>query len=147
MSLPARQERVLRRMAGSLHSSEPHLTSIFAMFTKLTRNEDMPRREALGVWRSPWCGWRQRLLRPRWRGRAASGARWAWAPAARLRAILLVPIMLAALAPAVFVGLGGHNVSRCGPAARPQHAAPALSWPSACLSLRQRLPYQRLPSG
>ena len=31
-------------------------------------------------------------------------------PGARLRAILLVPIMLAALAPAVILGLGGHNV-------------------------------------
>jgi hypothetical protein len=36
-------------------------------------------------------------------------------------AILLVPIMLAALAPAIFLGLGGRSVSVAGRRARPQH--------------------------
>jgi hypothetical protein len=43
MSLPTRQERILGRMAQSLRASEPRLTSMFAMFTKLARDEDMPR--------------------------------------------------------------------------------------------------------
>jgi hypothetical protein len=107
MSLPTRQERILGRMAHSLHASEPHLTSMFAIFTKLTRDEHMPRLEALDASSLPVGGWRQRLTRPSRKRPAASGARTAYARRARLRAILLVPIMLAALAPAVFVSLGG----------------------------------------
>jgi hypothetical protein len=68
MSMSARQERILARMAHSLHASEPRLTSMFAIFTRLTRDEDMP-------------GLRQ----------AISGAAAAYAPGARLRTILLVP--------------------------------------------------------
>jgi hypothetical protein len=44
----------------------------------------------------------------------------------------MVPIMLAALALAVFLGLGGRSMSGCGPTARPKHAAPAPSWHRAC---------------
>jgi hypothetical protein len=73
--------------------------------------------------------------------------RGAYAPVARLRAILLVPIMLAALAPAVFLGLGGRSVSRYGPAACAQHTVPAPSRHGAFLSVPQRLAYQRLPDG
>ena len=73
--------------------------------------------------------------------------RGAYAPGARLRAILLVPIMLAALAPAVFLGLGGRSVSRYGPAACPQHTEPAPSRHRACLPVPQRPAYQRLPDG
>jgi hypothetical protein len=147
MSLPARQERILSRMADSLHASEPHLTSMFAIFTRLTRGEDMPRLEALDAWSLPCWGWRQRLTRASRERRPASGAGAAYAPGARLRAILLVPIMLAALAPAVFLGLGGRSVSRYGPAACPQHTEPAPSRHRACLPVPQQLAYQRLPDG
>ena len=147
MSLPARQERTLGRMAHSLHASEPHLTSMFAIFTKLAGDEDMPRLEALDAWSLPFWGWRQRLTRPSRERRAASGAGAACAQRARLRAILVVPIVLAALAPAVFLGLGGRSVSGCGPAARPQYTGPALSRPRACLSAPPRVAYQRLPNG
>jgi hypothetical protein len=61
--------------------------------------------------------------------------------------MLLVPITLAALAPAVFLGLGGRSASRCGPAACPQHTELAPSRHQACLPVPQRLAYQRLPSG
>jgi hypothetical protein len=84
---------------------------------------------------------------PSRRRRAASGAGAPYTPGAMLRAILLVPITLAALAPAVFLGLGWRSVSRYGPAAQPQHTGPALSWHRACLSGPQRLAYQRLPGG
>jgi hypothetical protein len=94
MSLPARQERILGRIAHSLHASEPHLTSMFAIFTRLARDEDMPRLEALDAWSLPFWGWPQRLTRPSREGRAASGAGAAYLPGTRLRAILLVPIML-----------------------------------------------------
>jgi hypothetical protein len=147
MSLPTRQERILSRMAHSLHASEPHLMSMFAIFTKLTKDEDMPRLEALDAWSLPFWGWRPRLTRPRRTRRAASGTGAAYAPGARLRAILLVPIMLAALAPAVFLGLGGRSVSRYGPAAGAQHTEPAPSRHRAFLPVSQRLVCQRLPGG
>jgi hypothetical protein len=147
MSLPARQERILGRMAHSLHASEPHLTSMFAIFTRLARDEELPRLEALDPCSLPFCGWRQRLTRPRGEGRTASGAGAVRAPGARLRAILLVPIMLAALAPAVFLGLGARSASRCGPAARAPRTEPAPSWQLACRPVPHRFAYQRPPSG
>jgi hypothetical protein len=42
MSLPTHQERILGRTADSLHASVPHLASMFAIFTRLARDEDMP---------------------------------------------------------------------------------------------------------
>ena len=39
MSLPAAQQRVLDRMEGTLQASEPHLTSMFAIFTRLSEDE------------------------------------------------------------------------------------------------------------
>ena len=74
MSMPTRQERILSRMAHSLHASEPHLTSMFAIFTKLARDEDMPQLEALDAWSLPLWGWCKRLTRPRRERRAASCA-------------------------------------------------------------------------
>ena len=140
MSLPARQERILGRMAHSLRASEPRLTSMFAIFGRLARDEDMPRLEALDAWSLPFWGWRQRLTRLRRERRAASGARAAYAPGARLRAILLVPVMLAALAPAVFLGFGGRSVSRCrtgAPAAAPRTCAePARGFPVGAATTR-----------
>ena len=65
MSLSARQERDLGRIEHSLQAGEPRLTSMFAIFTKLTREEEMPRLEELG---SRWLvlrGWRKRLARLR----------------------------------------------------------------------------------
>ena len=99
MSLPTRQERILGRMAHSLHASEPHLTSMFAIFTTLTRDENMPGLEALDASSLPHGGWRLRLTRPSRKRRAASSAGAAQMQRARGRAILLGPIMLAALAP------------------------------------------------
>ena len=147
MSLPTHQERILGRMAHSLHVSEPHLASMFAIFTRLARDEDMPRLEALDASSLPFWGWLQRLTRLRRNRRWARGARAAYVSGARLRAILLVPIMLAALGPAIFLGLGGRGVSGCGPAARPQYTGPALSRLRACLSVPPRVAYQRLPNG
>ena len=144
MSLPARQERVLGRIEHSLHAGDPRLRSMFATFTKLTRGQEMPRLEQLESRLWPRRYWRQRLTRRRREGRAASSAGSANAPGVRMRAILLVPVMLAA---AVLLGLGGRTVSGCEPAARPQHSAPAPGRPRACLPVRQPLAYQRVPRG
>jgi hypothetical protein len=42
MSLPACQQRVLDRIEHSLHAGDPRLRAMFAIFTKLTREEEMP---------------------------------------------------------------------------------------------------------
>ena len=65
MSLPARQARVLGRIECSLHAGEPRLTSMFAIFTKLAGDEEMPALEELDSRRLPFRGWRKRLPRPR----------------------------------------------------------------------------------
>jgi hypothetical protein len=39
VSLPAAQQRVLDRMEGTLQASEPHLSSMFAIFTRLSEEE------------------------------------------------------------------------------------------------------------
>jgi hypothetical protein len=147
MSLPARQERVLGRIEHSLHADDPRLRSMFATFTKLTKGQQMPRLEQLESRSWPLRYWLRRLARPRRRRSTARGARPADPPGIRLRAILLVPIVLAALGAAVFLGIGGRSVSGCGPAARPQHSEPAPSRYGACLPVSQPLAYQRLPRG
>jgi hypothetical protein len=117
MSLPARQERILGRIEHSLYAGDPRLRSMFATFTKLTRGQEMPRLEQLESRLWPLRYWRQRLTRRRREGRAASSAGSTNAPGVRMRAILLVPVMLAALAAAVFLGLGGStpHLRRAGP--------------------------------
>lgn len=68
------------------------------MFTKLTRDEEMPPLEKLQAPSSPLWDWLKRQ---------ATISAWATgAPGARLRAIILVPIVLLALAPAALLGLG-----------------------------------------
>lgn len=61
MSLPPRQAQVLKRIEHSLHACDPHLRSMFAIFAKLTRDEEMPRLEELRSRSSPLRAWRQRL--------------------------------------------------------------------------------------
>jgi hypothetical protein len=47
MSLPASQQRVLDRIEETLKRREPRLASMFAIFTRLTVHEEVPRTEAL----------------------------------------------------------------------------------------------------
>jgi hypothetical protein len=47
MSLPACQERILSRIENALRACEPRLASRFAIFTWLTRDEEIPRTEQL----------------------------------------------------------------------------------------------------
>lgn len=139
MSLPARQQRALDRIEHSLHVCEPHLKSMFAIFTKLTGGEEMPRLEELQPRSLPFPGWRKRPERRGRKRRAATGA--------RLRVLLLIPVMLLALAPAVLFGLGTRSVSQCGSAIRPPHATAALSPRKTCPANSQILVRQRLPGG
>jgi hypothetical protein len=47
MGLPARQRRRLENIEHKLRSSDPRLAAMFAIFGRLTRDEDMPRIEEL----------------------------------------------------------------------------------------------------
>ena len=47
MGLPASQRRVLEEIEHALRASDPRFASLFAIFGRLTRDEDMPRIEEL----------------------------------------------------------------------------------------------------
>jgi hypothetical protein len=47
VGLPARQRRVLDRIEDSLEGTDPRLATMFAIFGRLTRDEEMPRIEEL----------------------------------------------------------------------------------------------------
>jgi hypothetical protein len=47
MGLPVRQRRVLERIENALRGSDPKLAALYAIFARLTRDEEMPRIEQL----------------------------------------------------------------------------------------------------
>jgi hypothetical protein len=49
MSLAAREQRVLDGMETALQIGETHLTSMFAIFARLARDEEKPGLEELGA--------------------------------------------------------------------------------------------------
>ena len=103
MSLPTGQQRVLESIEGKLTESDPRLSSLFTIFTRLTLGEKMPWIEQLKVRpvadRIARLGGAFRLL-----------ARW---PGARVRAMLLLPAALTATACALVIAFGfpggGHR--------------------------------------
>ena len=147
MSLPARQQRALEQIERSLQACDLPLRSMFAMFTKLARDEEIPRLEKLQAPSSPLWDWLMRVAQPRRRRRATRRAWATGAPGTRLRAIMLVPIVLLALAPVAFLGLGMQGVRHCGPAFRPHHTEPALNWAKTCRPALHGVAHPRLPSG
>jgi hypothetical protein len=125
MSLPACQERMLSAIEKTLRAGEPRLASIFAIFTRLASGEELPRTEQLMP--QPWLrrvlasagrAFRSFFPRSRQRGIAAM-----WAPgrpAARLRAAVVLPVLLLIMASAtIATALAGTHA--CAPA--PPHPA------------------------
>ena len=105
MSLPACQERVLGAIEKALRAGEPRLASRFAIFTRLAGGEDLPRTEQLMP--QPWlqrvlasAGRAWRLFFPRSRSRGIAGVRAPGRPAARLRAVVVLPVLLLMMASA-----------------------------------------------
>lgn len=82
MSLPDCQQRMLDTMAGRLQARDPRLAGMFAIFTRLNRQEPMPAAEHLNS--GP--------LR-----RAAERTRLACSQARRTPVILLIPAVLVAV--------------------------------------------------
>jgi hypothetical protein len=58
MTTAARQRRVLAEIERALRRTDPHLASKFGMFSRLTREEDMPCTEQTA---SHVAGWRSRM--------------------------------------------------------------------------------------
>jgi hypothetical protein len=105
MSLPAGQQRVLDDIEDALRASEPRLDSMYAMFTRLTKNELRPRREELSAGRIRLGGLRHCLS-----VRAAINAITpkAWGPVPRALLVAHFITILAALG--VLIGLTVHTV-------------------------------------
>ena len=89
MSLPACQQRALDRMEGVLRASEPHLASMYTMFGRLNAGEP------IGA---------ERLTRAR--------LRWLQ-PGTAMYAIVLVPVMFAAIIVGALLGGGTRSTAAC----------------------------------
>jgi hypothetical protein len=96
VTLPVAEQRVLDRMEGALQASEPHLTSMFSIFTRI--NADEP------VGAEP-------LARPRPRARAQ---RLGWLRAGTtIYAFVLVPVMFAMITIGALLSSRAHSVATC----------------------------------
>lgn len=107
MSLPAAQQRILIRIEGKLRDSDPRLSSIFATFGRLTRDEAMPWPEQI----------KPRPIVDHLMPVTTLARRFCRRPAARVRALLLLPAAITAMmcALAIASGFPGH---RSSPAAK-----------------------------
>jgi Protein of unknown function (DUF3040) len=89
MSLPARQQRQLRRMENALQASEPRLASLFAMFTRLNNEEPVSAESLRGRrWRAAWAGM-------------------------PVYALVFIPLMFAMMIGMLFGGVA-HGAATCG---------------------------------
>jgi hypothetical protein len=108
---------------NALRKGEPHLASRFAIFTRLTSGEELPRTEQLV--QEPW------LRR--------------WLKSGRLRAALTVPAALIALAAALFLtSITGART--CPSMARSPHATP-IRWDACTASGVPRAAAHGIPTG
>jgi len=89
MTLPVCQQRVLDRMEGALRASEPHLSSMYEIFTRLNAGEPIPAEPLT----------RRRL-------------RW-FQPGTAMYAVVLVPVMFAAIIVGALLGGGTRSATVC----------------------------------
>jgi hypothetical protein len=110
VSLPARQQRTLDRIERRLTASDPLLHSWFTIFTRLTRDEDMPRIEEVRARLTRFGSWIAR--------RTAPVRRRIPRPSARVKTILFFPVALAAMVGALVIGASGPAMQRCASSVR-----------------------------
>ena len=108
MSLPACQQRALNRMEGALRASEPRLASMYAMFARLNVGEP------IGA---------EQLARKR---------RWVQ-PGTAMYAIVLVPVMFAAIIVGAVLG-GSRTTAACEAGYSVGGVSPLSSRPSCPVS-------------
>ena len=109
MALPACQERALDRIEGALRASEPQLASMYAIFGRLNAGEP------IGT---------ERLTRRR--------LRWLQ-PGTAMYAIVLVPVMFAAIIVGALLG-GGRSTAACEASYSVGGVSPLSSRPSCPVS-------------
>jgi len=103
MGLPVRQRRVLDRIEGALRGSDPKLAALYAIFARLTRDEEMPRSEQLRHRALLVLVWLLRMP-------AAIGTRLHFRLVPRQRAVLLFPLAVGlAVASIVFAVRSSSN--------------------------------------
>ena len=125
MGLPANQRRILERIESALRGSDPRLAALFSIFTRLNRDEEMPRIEQVRA--------RAAIIASRIGYRLATFGRWFGAPArARLRTALFFPIALAIVASAVLVGAGFPSSNRCATPQRTTRVVPSTARAKVC---------------
>jgi hypothetical protein len=110
MSLPACQQRVLDRMEGALRANEPHLTSMYSIFSQLNAGEP------IGM---------EQLARKR--------LRW-FQPGTAMYAIVLIPVMFAAIIVGALLGGGARSTTACEASYSVGGVSPLASRPSCPLS-------------
>jgi hypothetical protein len=127
MSLPARERRRLSGIQAMLNRSDPQLVSLFATFSRLSQEEEMPPIERL------------RVRVDRLRTRTQHVRRMALT---RFRLILIAPVALAATCAALLIGgwSNGPNTCKARPAfAHSMHRnAPGLTQGPLCRPLLMR---------
>jgi hypothetical protein len=122
MSLPACQQRILDGIAGTLQACDPRMASLFSIFTRLTRQEPMPRREELDG-----SGRLRRTLR------GIRGLR-----LARLRSIVLIPVALAAIIGLLMLSPMAASPRLCGPVPALHVSAHQPGQASGCATARPK---------
>ena len=110
MSLPACQQRVLDHMEGALRASEPKLTSMYAIFSQLNLGEP------IGT---------EQLARKR--------MRW-FQPGTAMYAIVLIPVMFAAIIVGALLGGGARSTTACEASYSVGGVSPLASRPSCPVS-------------
>jgi hypothetical protein len=110
MSLPACQQRALDRMEGALRASEPHLASMYAIFGRLNAAEP------IGA---------EQLTRKRLRWLQQGSA---------MYAIVLVPVMFAAIIVGALLGGGSRSTAACEAGYSVGGVSPLSSRPSCPVS-------------
>lgn len=110
MTLPGRQQRTLDRIERKLIASDPVLHSWFAIFTRLTRDEEMPRIEEVRARLARFGGWLSRRTFPVRRRIPRLST--------RVRTILFFPAALAGLVGTLLIGASGPAMQRCATSVR-----------------------------
>jgi hypothetical protein len=105
MSLPGMQQRILVKIEGRLRDSDPQLSSRFVIFGRLTRDEAMPWLEQI----------KPRPIADRLLPVVTVARRVSRRPAARVRALLLLPAALTAMLCAVAIAVGFPGTHRGTP--------------------------------
>jgi hypothetical protein len=130
MGLPTCQQRILESIEGELAGSDPRLASLFGIFTRLFQAEAMPWFEQLTV--GPAKDLLARL--------SARCRRLGRRPAARMRALVLLPAALTAMACALTLAFGFAGSQKSAPGANKPAARELVVKHPLCRLTLARIP-------